>query len=911
MDVFLTHNEGSSGQTAQHDEFTGYAMRSVDLFYNTGIVGLEKDHGKAFATAAICNRRAGSNWVMPCFPDVNLADYNTLFGQNTLVGQTEPLKVGDHVRFGSTYAGGASQYCTILEKVPVTFLLNIDDDAASVEYRPGYGATDDTAIMNVDPKRGGLVLGAVHGGPVTTSGGPIVSYPSLSGSSIAQINSSGTFDATTVVTDAVGGVYTPTITIGNVQVTFRVAISDGNDTNYNGETDEHGGTYPSFQAGHQAGSVHSVLVMSQNSTTGAFVAVGNFITIPSTALGNTTVSNSTGNIIVRVDAVQSYPTATYYGVTPVNGTAEGTGVEVSVTFTSGSGTISVTTPGTGYATGHTLVIPDSQIGNLGFNDYTFTIGNVTTSHPFVRTAADCTPHQILSQANEATIGQANTFNNGGTYASSSRVGFQQHNGKLNALCHSTASAWASPGNGLTVTSASDNGAQINESTYDAHAPGSRFSSTSNATYDYFNDRYVLRDSDGNCGDTSPLHLSVPYAPGNFDIGGDPAPTANTWVGTDHINLRPNMPAGTLHVVYGHSNKKKWWTWTRVNETTWQLENNTSNHDPADAKEVFVGMYAYIYKTAGAEASTIQRARVIAVRGGFGNGASTEQSTTPVIEFDRPITGLTLDGTYDIINNVRVTFANVTTDSACYAYRINIQLNLSDTPNMRGSDITARTKIKQFNVHQGGIQMPGQLQIDTLDTARTLFDGHLNRSPYTTSTVSAKEQQVRTTPFLRSRMLDLEKCYAPMYRMIDYRSDKFSDEHPLRISFDSDTKTVARVTLKAYAIKGKMHVGKEDSAEVPDDDYVVLRFKELDGQLKSNNKNIDRAFGVLNLGGRSQVHETTGTQEYSEELQSNVIALDVQPPKKIQQLTAHVTDKNGNPAHFGRIHLWLKLETLRC
>ena len=140
----------------------------------------------------------------------------------------------------------------------------------------------------------------------------------------------------------------------------------------------------------------------------------------------------------------------------------------------------------------------------------------------------------------------------------------------------------------------------------------------------------------------------------------------------------------------------------------------------------------------------------------------------------------------------------------------------------------------------------------------------------------------------------------------------SHDHPLRVRFDYDTKEVSKITLTAYSVFGKRQVDKEDAGQLPDDDYFILRFRELQGKTVSNNPNADRAFGIIKLGGDASTPETVGAQEYAQALSDDgVIVLKVNPPKKIQMLTLDVLDRDGNPAHFGRIHVWLKLEVNHC
>lgn len=599
LDVFLTQTGGvRTGEHYQHDEFSGFAVRSVDVSYNTPVQSLEDTYNRAFATAAVTDRTIGSNWFMPCFLDVDPTSDSQLFGQPSLGINNEAasLSVGDVVRFGSTYAGGSSPYCTILEKVPIHFLINDQSSTkAVVEYLPG---------------------------------------------------------------------------------------------------------------------LHNIKEL---------------------------------NLDVSVDR-QPNPTFT------------------TIDVNSGE-------------------ITDGEI------------------------------------------------------------------------------------KGLKLSSSTDN--------HNFHA-----------------NHIVLRDATNKAGRDSALYTAHDY---NIETTGE----LQTALGL--VMLVPEADGGS-------------------NKFFVQL---------SDINKVYVGGYVNINIPDSGNTFRTTRVRVTEVSGfnnsepgsvfyvggvQFSTGAAMVKCTPSIgHEYSQWVHSTQIT----IVRQCNAKYVNLTCDAACYAYRINRTINLTSISNRPVGGWT--DSVDQSNLHLGGISVPGEYRsdADTRDftNRQRVFDPVHNTSNYSTSTVRSKfdyKDRFLSIPFLRAQELDLERCYYPVYRMKDWRNEKLQQDHPLRVKLDYDVKQVSRVLLHKYSIFGKRQIEKEDAAQMPDDDYFVLRIREVDGKVVSNNPNADRAFGIIQLGGDLSTSDNTGAQEFTTTMTAeNVMVLDLVPPRKIQSLTLDVLDRDGNPAHFGRIHLWLKLEVQPC
>lgn len=415
---------------------------------------------------------------------------------------------------------------------------------------------------------------------------------------------------------------------------------------------------------------------------------------------------------------------------------------------------------------------------------------------------------------------------------------------------------------------------------------SRFSHANTSTFKTWDNFIMLRDADGKAGDQLTNYNSSPFFPNDstYNWAGYLTPAVGT--STHTVKICGAYVIGVLQ---------------------------------ATAELIHPGMVADIEVST----NTVTRCRILNVRGhdGSQNVASTHilVELAEAVGHDTPGVIIGLNG----INDHSAWFHNLTRDAACYAYRINRTLNLTTIPAEKSaSSQSIHIPITQATVNKGGIEVAGEYRPEAVigntlfnSNSSKVYDSHNNRHHFTTSTVLSKwdwRNHFKGVPFLRQKVIDQERCFFPMYRQLDWSRDRLSHDHPLRVRFDYDTKEVSKITLTAYSVFGKRQVDKEDAGQLPDDDYFILRFREVQGKTVSNNPNADRAFGIIKLGGDASTPETVGAQEYAQALSDDgVIVLNINPPKKIQMLTLDVLDRDGNPAHFGRIHLWLKLEVNHC
>ena len=142
---------------------------------------------------------------------------------------------------------------------------------------------------------------------------------------------------------------------------------------------------------------------------------------------------------------------------------------------------------------------------------------------------------------------------------------------------------------------------------------------------------------------------------------------------------------------------------------------------------------------------------------------------------------------------------------------------------------------------------------------------------------------------------------PLYHLKEWRQSNGE----LSAVLDHGVKEIQQIKLMGYSLMNKRQVGPQHAHEMIQDDYLILRIKEVHGQVISNNRHANGAFAILYAG----AHESN-TKGGADVHSSDPVGLVVQSVgstnKIMRNLTVQVTDRTGQPAHFGRLHLWFKI-----
>jgi hypothetical protein len=147
----------------------------------------------------------------------------------------------------------------------------------------------------------------------------------------------------------------------------------------------------------------------------------------------------------------------------------------------------------------------------------------------------------------------------------------------------------------------------------------------------------------------------------------------------------------------------------------------------------------------------------------------------------------------------------------------------------------------------------------------------------------------------------EKFFYPLYV-----HKKWLAGSTLRAALDHGVKQCSCIKLVGYSVANKRQVGLHHAHEMQADDYLVVRINEIEGHVVSNNRHASGAFAVLYSG--SSADNQVGAVEYNQfDTVNGIVVQDLDATNSVlRNLTLEITDRRGNPAHFGRMHLWFKL-----
>ena len=148
-------------------------------------------------------------------------------------------------------------------------------------------------------------------------------------------------------------------------------------------------------------------------------------------------------------------------------------------------------------------------------------------------------------------------------------------------------------------------------------------------------------------------------------------------------------------------------------------------------------------------------------------------------------------------------------------------------------------------------------------------------------------------------------FYPMYRQRKYTSSTRPTRSVLQMQMPTFIKQVCAVKLVGYSMIHKRHVGVQQQHEAKEDDWFALRIKEVNGDVLSNNAIANGAFHILHAANTGVDTEAFGSVRLHE-YDADGLATTEFTPKNLPSLTIDVTDRMGDEAHFGRMHLWLKV-----
>lgn len=147
----------------------------------------------------------------------------------------------------------------------------------------------------------------------------------------------------------------------------------------------------------------------------------------------------------------------------------------------------------------------------------------------------------------------------------------------------------------------------------------------------------------------------------------------------------------------------------------------------------------------------------------------------------------------------------------------------------------------------------------------------------------------------------ERTFFPLYKVNKW----LTDSGKVAVKLDHGVKSLHWIKLMGYSVFNKRQVGFQSTHEMITDDWVALHIDEFQGDVVSNNKTANGSFAVLHVGGTADNH--AGAIEFHQHDPAGLHTHYFENHQStVRNLNMRFLDRNGGPAHFGRIHLWFKV-----
>lgn len=154
---------------------------------------------------------------------------------------------------------------------------------------------------------------------------------------------------------------------------------------------------------------------------------------------------------------------------------------------------------------------------------------------------------------------------------------------------------------------------------------------------------------------------------------------------------------------------------------------------------------------------------------------------------------------------------------------------------------------------------------------------------------------------KTQLTKSEQMPFPLYKVNKW----LTNTGEISVSLDHGVKSLSWIKLVGYSVFNKRQSGFQTQHEMIADDWVAVHIDEIEGGIVSNNKTANGAFCVLHVGGTSDNH--TGAIEFHQHDTAGIATHYFDNHQStIRNLHLKFLDREGNPAHFGRIHLWFKI-----
>ena len=137
---------------------------------------------------------------------------------------------------------------------------------------------------------------------------------------------------------------------------------------------------------------------------------------------------------------------------------------------------------------------------------------------------------------------------------------------------------------------------------------------------------------------------------------------------------------------------------------------------------------------------------------------------------------------------------------------------------------------------------------------------------------------------------------------------------IKVDLDHGVKEVREIKLVGYSslIALWQDIAELENAEVWENDFLILRIKEIPGQVVSNNSFANGAFAVLHVAQTSGFKPGNSHNNIRHEFHPDGIATQTLDASHstLRNLTLEVVNSTGHDMRINRLNLWFKLLVTR-
>jgi len=194
---------------------------------------------------------------------------------------------------------------------------------------------------------------------------------------------------------------------------------------------------------------------------------------------------------------------------------------------------------------------------------------------------------------------------------------------------------------------------------------------------------------------------------------------------------------------------------------------------------------------------------------------------------------------------------------------------------------------------------------------TTLPSHVSKdSDFTSGTaITLADRGMATTYRGKTRTYDgtdeAEALYYPCYKQRKWTDHHNPTSSVLKLHLPTNIKQVSAVKLMGYSMINKRAISVHHQHELADDDWFALKIREVHNNngVLSNNRFADECFYVMHAG-NDQHRRAGGVELYAYDPQGLTCVNFT--PVNLGSLSVEVVNRRGEEAHFGRMHLWLRI-----